>query len=90
MTMQTLFAINIFVGSKKAAKRVMESITTFIEKKLGLIVNATKSKIAKPNEIKFLGFGYYYDYKANKYKPKPHLKSLQKLQRKIMKLTKRS
>lgn len=80
----------IFVGSKKAAKRVMESITTFIEKKLGLIVNVTKSKIAKPNEIKFLGFGYYFDIKANKYKPKPHLKSIQKLQRKIKHLTKRS
>lgn len=81
---------NIFVGSKKAAERVMQSITTFIEKKLGLIVNATKSKIAKPTEIKFLGYGYYFDAKANKYKPKPHLKSLQKLQRKIKQLTKRN
>lgn len=81
---------NIFVGSKKAAERVMESITTFIEKKLGLIVNATKSKIVRPDNIKFLGYGYYYDYKENKYKPKPHLTSLQKLQRKIKKLTKRS
>jgi group II intron reverse transcriptase/maturase len=81
---------NIFVGSKKAAERVMQSITTFIEKKLGLIVNASKSKIAKPTEIKFLGYGYYFDTKANKYKPKPHLKSIQKLQRKIKQLTKRS
>lgn len=81
---------NIFVGSEKAAIRVMESITTFIERKLGLIVNATKSKIARPNNIKFLGYGYYFDSKANKYKPKPHLKSLQKLQRKIKQITKRS
>jgi group II intron reverse transcriptase/maturase len=81
---------NIFVGSKKAAERVMKSITLFIEKKLGLIVNATKSKIARPNDIKFLGYGYYFDFKANKYKPKPHLESLQKLQRKIKKLTKRN
>jgi len=81
---------NIFVGSKKAAERVMKSITLFIEKKLGLIVNVTKSKIAKPNEIKFLGYGYYFDFKANKYKLKPHLKSFQKLQRKIKQLTKRS
>jgi len=81
---------NIFVGSEKAAKRVMESITLFIEKKLGLIVNVTKSKIVRPNNIKFLGYGYYYDFKAKKYKPKPHLTSLQKLKRKINKLTKRS
>lgn len=81
---------NIFVGSKKAAERVMKSISLFIEKKLGLIVNATKSKIARPTDIKFLGYGYYLDYKTNKYEPKPHLKSIQKLQCKIKKLTKRN
>ncbi len=41
---------------KKSANRVMESITKFIEKKLGLKVNAEKSKVARPNEIKYLGF----------------------------------
>lgn len=68
----------------------MESITTFIEKKLGLIVNLTKSKIVSPNDIKFLGYGYYFDYKDNKYKPKPHITSLERPKRKIKKLTKRS
>lgn len=34
----------------------MESITRFIEKKLGLKVNVEKSKVARPNQIKYLGY----------------------------------
>ena len=79
----------IVVKSEKAANRVMESITRFIEKKLGLKVNAEKSKVARPNEIKYLGFGFYYT-KTGVIKPKPHLKSIQKFKRKLKQLTKRS
>ncbi|MBA9029461.1 group II intron reverse transcriptase/maturase, partial [Peribacillus huizhouensis] len=80
----------IFVQSEKAANRVMESIVRFIEKKLGLIVNVEKSKISRPKDLKFLGFGFYYDSKNEKYQVKPHLTSIQKLQRKLRKLTKRN
>lgn len=38
---------------------VMESITKFITKKLGLKVNIEKSKVARSNDIKYLGFGFY-------------------------------
>lgn len=79
----------IVVKSEKAANRVMESITKFIEKKLGLKVNVEKSKVARPNQIKYLGFGFYYT-DAGKIKPKPHLKSIQKFKRKLKQLTKRS
>lgn len=79
----------IVVQSEKAANRVMESITKFIEKKLGLKVNTEKSKVARPNEIKYLGFGFYYT-KTGIIKPKPHLKSIQKFKRKLKQLTKRS
>ena len=48
----------IMVKSEKAANRVMESITTFITKKLGLKVNVEKSKVARPRQIKYLGFGF--------------------------------
>src|SRR5699024_5685343 len=37
----------IMVKSEMAARRVMRSVTAFIEGKLGLIVNATKSQITK-------------------------------------------
>lgn len=80
---------NIYVGSKKAADRVMASIKTFIEKKIGLIVNMTKSKVSKPQGVKFLGFGYYVD-KNKKYKLVPHQESKMKLRRKIKRLTKRN
>lgn len=80
----------IFVKSEKAANRVMKTIVRFIEEKLGLIVNAEKSKVAHPKELKFLGFGYYFDYKNNRYQVKPHQISVQKFQRKLRKLTKRN
>jgi group II intron reverse transcriptase/maturase len=79
----------IVVQSEKAANRVMKSITKFIEKKLGLKVNVEKSKVARPNEIKYLGFGFYYN-KNGIVKPKPHLKSVRKFQRKLKQLTKRN
>lgn len=39
----------------------MEKITIFIEEKLRLKVNKTKSKVSKFNEIKHLGFGFFID-----------------------------
>lgn len=47
---------NIFVGSREAAKRVMRSISKFIENRLKLEVNTEKSKVAPANQVKFLGF----------------------------------
>ncbi len=50
---------NIFVKSEKAANRVMKSITSWLERKLRLKVNATKSKVVKPNQSNFLGFSFW-------------------------------
>jgi len=80
----------ILVKSQKAANRVMTSVTNFIEKKLGLKVNVTKSKVDRPNSIKFLGYGYYFDSKEGKYQLKPHEKSIAKFKRTLKRLTKRS
>lgn len=46
---------NCFVGSEQAAKRVMESVSKFIESKLKLKVNTDKSRVAQSDEVKFLG-----------------------------------
>ena len=78
----------IMVKSEKAANRVMATITNYIENKLGLIVNAEKSKVARPNEIKYLGFGFYN--KKGTWRPKPHLKSIQKFECKLKDITSRS
>lgn len=47
---------NIYVSSQRAAERVLESITRWIEKHLRLEVNATKSGLGRAWERKFLGF----------------------------------
>ena len=47
---------NIFLKSRRAAERVMQSITIFVEKKLKLKVNKEKSKVDKVEERQFLGF----------------------------------
>ncbi|WP_152658411.1 group II intron reverse transcriptase/maturase [Oceanobacillus sp. CFH 90083] len=80
----------IFVRSEKAANRVLTSITTFIEKKLGLKVNAEKSNISRPTKTTFLGFGFYYDANKKKFQPRPSKASVQKFQRKLRRLTKRN
>lgn len=49
---------NIYVRTKKAGERVMKSITAFIEKKLRLKVNETKSAVDRPWRRKFLGFSF--------------------------------
>lgn len=80
----------IMVKSEMAANRVMRSISKFIEEKLGLKVNTTKSKVDEPKGIKYLGFGFYYDSLANQYKAKPHAKSIAKFRARIKELTCRS
>jgi len=47
---------NIFVKSQKAAERVMETVSQYIEGKLKLKVNREKSQIARSERVKFLGF----------------------------------
>lgn len=47
---------NIYVRSERAGQRVMASITQFIERRLRLKVNATKSAVARPETRHFLGF----------------------------------
>lgn len=55
---------NIYCRSEKAAKRVMESVTKFIEKKMKLVVNKEKSKVAKSQKVKFLGITIVEGLKA--------------------------
>ena len=77
----------ILVKSEKAAERVMKSITKFIEKKLKLKVNITKTKVCRPNKMKYLGFGFY---KSEKWECIPHKESKDKFKRTLKKLTNRS
>ena len=80
----------IMVGSRQAAERVMRSVTRYIEERLGLKVNAEKSRVDKPKGIKYLGFGFYYDSFAKGYKARPHPKAAAKFKAQMKKYTCRS
>ena len=80
----------IMVGSEMSAKRVMRNLTKFIEGKLGLKVNMTKSKVERPKGLKYLGFGFYFDSRSHQFKAKPHEKSVAKFKTKMKQLTSRS
>jgi RNA-directed DNA polymerase len=52
--------IRVFVRSKRAASRVMASITQVIEERLHLVVNREKSKVVPASVTTMLGFGFYF------------------------------
>lgn len=79
---------NIYVKSKKAADRVMQSITRYIEQDLKLKVNTDKSKVERPWECKFLGYSFYR--KDDEIKMMVHKKSIYKLKGKLKLLTSRN
>jgi group II intron reverse transcriptase/maturase len=78
---------NIYVQSRRAADRVMESCTKFLEGKLRLKVNREKSKTGSPLRLKFLGFSLYKV--KGKSGIRPHEKSLKKFKDTVRKLTSR-
>ena len=71
----------ILVKSEMAANRVMKSITKWIEKQLFLKVNATKTKVVRPTQCKFLGFTFWKHGAEWECRPLPDRK--QKLKKKI-------
>lgn len=50
---------NIFVKSEKSVNRVMKSISSWLERKLFLKVNATKTKVVRSTKSNFLGFIFW-------------------------------
>lgn len=78
----------IYVRSEAAAKRVMKSVTRWLEEKLRVQVNVTKTKVCRPSGAKYLGFSFYN--KNGTWRPKPHLKSVQKFKEKLHGYSKRS
>jgi RNA-directed DNA polymerase len=78
---------NIYVRSQRAGQRVMNSVTSFLARRLQLKVNETKSAVARPVERKFLGFSF----STNK-EPKRRIapKALLRCKQKIRELTQRT
>ncbi len=51
---------NIYVGSRRAGARVLESVSRYVERKLKLKVNYRKSAVARPWERTFLGYSFTF------------------------------
>jgi len=79
---------NIYVKSRSAGNRVMKSIKKFIETKLKLKVNETKSAVDRPWKRKFLGFSFYT--KENEVRIRIHEKSIKRFKEKIREITNRN
>ncbi|MBU4482776.1 MAG: group II intron reverse transcriptase/maturase [Actinobacteria bacterium] len=79
---------NIYVKSQKAANRVMQSITKFIEDKLKLKVNKEKSTVDRPWKLKFLGFSFYHKKEGTGIRIHP--KSVKRFKQKLKEITGRS
>ena len=73
----------ICVKSEVAANRVMASVTKWLKEKLRVEVNITKTKVDRPNGIKYLGFSFYKKDDENIWRPKPHIKSIKSLKKKL-------
>ncbi|WP_036835076.1 group II intron reverse transcriptase/maturase [Pontibacillus litoralis] len=78
---------NIFVKTRKAAKRALENISIFIETKLKLKVNEAKSAYDRPWNRNFLGFSFT----RSKKNPKVRLakQTVQRLKKRVREITSR-
>jgi RNA-directed DNA polymerase len=79
---------SIYVGSRKSAERVKESIVEYIEKNLKLKVNREKTKVSSPSESTLLGFSFYRSKEGWEIRISP--KSLKRIKKKMRERTKRS
>ena len=79
---------NVYVRSQRAGQRVMASVRSFLEGRLGLKINESKSAVDRPWKLKFLGFSFY------RRKGVPHIRlapqTIERLQAKVREITAKS
>jgi len=76
---------NVYVRSQRAGERVMASLTTFLQERLKLKVNTSKSAVDRPWKRTFLGFSFLGDKRIRLAR-----KSLDRVKAKIRMLTRRT
>lgn len=79
---------NIYLKSKRAGRRVMESMTTFLKVKLRLKVNLQKSAVDISDNRKFLGFNLYHYHEGIRIRITPQ--AIKRFKIKIRQITSRS
>ena len=78
----------IFTRSEMSANRVMKSITDWLERKLFLRVNASKTKVVRPTRSKYLGFTFLKH--GGEWKVKPTNEKKKALKEKLSEYLKRN
>jgi len=81
--------VNIYVKSQRAAERVLSSSRKFLETKLKLKVNESKSKAGSPLKLKFLGFALRPS-SGGQAGIRAHEQSIDRFKNKIRELTRRN
>ena len=74
---------NIFVRTRTAGERVLETTVKFLEEKLKLRVNRSKSGIFRPSKCKFLGYTFWGTH------PRASEKSIKRLKMKLRPILRR-
>jgi RNA-directed DNA polymerase len=78
---------NIYVRSERAGKRVLDSVESFLNKRLRLKVNGSKTAVARPQDRQFLGLTFT---SGKKLKIKLSDKALKSAKHRIKRITRRS
>src|SRR3990172_1111960 len=79
--------LRVYVASERAAERVLDGVTTFVEQRLHLKVNRTKSGIAPATRRGLLGFGFFFRDGPGEIKLQP--KATHRLRARLRHLTSR-
>jgi group II intron reverse transcriptase/maturase len=80
--------VRVFVRSRRAAQRVLDSITDVVERRLKLKVNRDKSKVVPASVATMLGFGFYFA-RGGKVRIRVDSKALKRLKVRLKELTSR-
>jgi RNA-directed DNA polymerase len=82
---------NIYVRSKRAGERIMQVITAWLEQRLKLKVNVSKSAVARPWERKFLGYSMTWHKKPKlKIAPQSRKRFVEKIRETMREVRSRS
>ena len=79
--------VNVYVRTERAGHRVMEGLKKWIGKKLKLKTNEKKSRVARVNQSRFLGFTITLGQRPRR---RVSAQSLQRLKDRVRRLTRRS
>ena len=80
--------LQILCKSRRSAERTLLNTVSFIESKLYLRVNMTKTTVSHISKVKFLGYGFYK--RKGEYRLRLHPKSYSKMKTRIREITSRS